>query len=104
MQNYRSVCIFLRREYKQFKVSIRRMPMAVDYGICNLVGGRFYISINRKLCEGGAILCLLHEYGHVLSWHEDTAPSEHGPAFGRAYHEVWEAYLRYLDSGNREGA
>ncbi len=42
-------------------------------------------------------------------WHDDKAPSQHGPAFGRAYHEVWEAYLRYLglareNEGHRNGS
>jgi hypothetical protein len=102
MRNYRSLCQFLRREYSQFRLSIRRVPMGSDYGKCNLVGGTFYIAIDHSLCEGGAILCVLHEMAHVLSWHEDHAKSQHGRAFGLAYHQVWESYLRYLGRSARK--
>jgi hypothetical protein len=104
VKNYRSLCQFLRREFSDHRMSFRRVAMGTDYGKCTLLGGRFVITIDVNLCEGGACLCLLHEMAHVVSWHADKSPSQHGPAFGRAYHQVWEAYLRYIGrSAKRKG-
>lgn len=92
MNNYRSLVRWLYREYSDYPLQIRRVGLGGDYGKCDLVGKQFQIQIERDLCEGGAVLCTLHEMAHVLSWHKDKSPSQHGPEFGRAYHEVWETY------------
>lgn len=97
MKNYRALCRFLREEYgKRYKFTFRRCDLGGDYGKCDLADGRFIIRVGHQLCEGGAVLVALHEMAHVVSWHTDRAPSQHGPEFGHAYHLVWESYLKYL--------
>lgn len=66
----------------------------IDAGDCDYIRGRFYIRVDKRLCEDAAILILFHEWAHMLAW--DKKP-DHGTEWSRAYRKVYAAWLKEID-------
>lgn len=83
----------------KYPVSVRRCKMANDdFGDADFRKGKYHIRINRDLDPDFQIWVLVHEYAHCLSWnviHDRT--SEHGPYFGVAYAEAYNAAFPKAD-------
>lgn len=63
-------------------------------GFCEKRGKKFYIKIDKRLSEQMAIMILLHEWAHALSWpYCGSKEEDHGPEWGIAYAKVWRAYM-----------
>lgn len=98
MQIYRSLVSFYKRRLPALRLSVRRQRMAQDYALCRRADGGFDVRIASRLSEEAAILALIHEIGHALSWDRDKHPSDHGPEFGIGYAEAWRMYQTWLAS------
>ena len=79
-------------------VSIRRVSMP-DWGDCTFVkeskkGPMFIIRVSKELDEDCAIMILLHEWAHALSWGSDSHRiRSHGPEWGIAMSRIWQAMI-----------
>ena len=60
----------------------------------------FFIRVTRKIGNDLAILQLLHEWAHALSWHEgaNIPLNDHGPEWGVAFSRVWLKFEDYCNS------
>lgn len=75
-------------------VRIRKVPMVDHVGMTILREGKtphYEIQLCTSLPENAAVLILLHEWAHALSW--DKGGSDHGPEWGIAYARCWRAYI-----------
>lgn len=97
MKNFRSLAKFYRNEFPQLRLEIRSAEIHPDYGMCQLVGDHFRITLDSELPEAARIAILIHEIGHALSWYVDEHPTEHGPLFGIGYSVAWRKYLEWLE-------
>lgn len=88
---------------KNYPVEVRRVYLANDAGYCefNDKKQQFDIRINNKLCSDAAILILLHEWAHALTWehaeHPEVDEEGHGSLFGHYYAIVWRHWCGELD-------
>lgn len=100
MENYRQFVNLLKRQFSEYKVSVRRTIMPIGLmGECILINSRkkqFYIRIDRNLDEEIAVNIVLHEWGHILSWNKPG--DDHGIEWGKAYSKVYRMYERWIDS------
>ena len=75
-------------------VSVRRVILA-DWGRCDLVeqGDEyiFRILVSRKLDPDMALLILIHEWAHAVSWSHDPMVDDHGPEWGVAHARCYSA-------------
>ena len=95
-------------------VHVRRVKMPKqDLGDCSYYPDdkKFVIRIERNLGYYMAVEVLLHEMAHALAWDKynerlcykvkDTSEEQkrlHGPKWGKAYSQVYQHFLEYLDS------
>jgi hypothetical protein len=77
--DFNQVVRFLKKKLPaQYKVSVRRKFLsgdtAADVGLENhkTKGKYFLIRIDKRLQNDAAILILLHEWAHVLTWTNDA--------------------------------
>jgi hypothetical protein len=76
----------------RYPVRVSRVRLTENAGDCDLIRKRFYIRVDNRLCEDTAILILLHEWSHALSWH-DSKRFDHGQAWGKAYSKIWSKWV-----------
>lgn len=60
---------------------------------------KFVIRITRKIGNDHAIMHLLHEFAHAISWQENQQidTDDHGPEWGVAYSRVYRTFKDYLN-------
>ncbi|MCK9459728.1 MAG: hypothetical protein M0R80_08825 [Proteobacteria bacterium] len=98
MKNFHQVSNVLKKHFPNYKVSIRRVVVPPDIaGECCLLPTRkkckqFMIKIDHSLDEDAAILILLHEWSHILSW--QARGDDHGIEWGKAYSRIYRVYLK----------
>lgn len=98
MKHFRSLAKFYRNTFPELRLEIRTSnAIGSDYGMCQLIGDHFRVTLRRDLPECTRIAILIHEMGHALSWHVDEHPTEHGPLFGVGYSVAWRKYLEWLE-------
>ena len=80
-----------------FKVRVTRFKVKEYAGDCalNLKKKQFSIRIHKDLNPDSAVLVLLHEWAHALSWAYDETIDEHGPEWGVAYSRVYSCWLEH---------
>jgi hypothetical protein len=67
------------------------------HAFTRLVDKSFEILIDKDADQSAQLMLLIHEVAHVLSWHADKHPSEHGKHFGIAYSKAWRMYLPWME-------
>lgn len=69
-------------------------------GDCELLGSRrkrFKIRVNKDLSEDSAVLVLLHEIAHAITWDsDDVLPGDHNAFWGIAYSQVYKTWMGVL--------
>lgn len=80
------------------------------YGECYLSKKKFYIHINKDLCEESAVETLIHEVAHARAWShlhdsldlDSFYERSHDASWGVAYSEVYRVYEQfYLNSDEK---
>lgn len=74
-----------------------RVRAIADDGRAALTGeGNRSITLRRGLPPVAIIDVLIHEWAHLFAWdlHPDRDIEEHGAEWGRAFGEVYTAYMR----------
>ena len=82
-------------------VTVRVVDIATDRKcIAETIPGtrRIIIEIHKHLKWAPAIDCLLHEFGHAVTWRSKD-PKHHGPEFAATYGRI---YSDWFDSGGAE--
>jgi hypothetical protein len=93
MDDFRQLAKIFKKEFPEYKVSIRRVKMADgDAGECNkLSKDKFLIKVNKKTNHDEQLLWLLHEVAHMLSW--EHKGDDHSIHWGKAYAKCYKIYL-----------
>jgi hypothetical protein len=101
MQKFQTYNKLVRRLKKEippgFPVSVRRVKMKKNDGLCTKKGNKFLITIDKALNESSAIDTLVHEWAHALNWnhlHDSLTQEEfekvaHDASWGVAYAKVY---------------
>lgn len=100
MKTYRRLVIALKKEYPQYKVTVRRKKLSEGYdGLTTHQGGnRFLIEISKELTEQAAIDTLVHEFGHCPAWNEYAVHSiEHGPQWGLEHSRCYRVLEKVME-------
>ena len=84
----------LRACFPSHRVHVRRRRLGLDYGTCAYRPPLFLITLDASLSRDAAILVLVHEWAHVLSWDRYTQ-EPHCDRFGIAYARAWRAYEQW---------
>lgn len=103
MKTYRRLVIALKKEYPQYKVTVRRKKLSEGYdGLTTHLGGnRFLIEISKELTEQAAIDTLVHEAAHCPAWHEYTVHGvEHGPQWGLEHSRCYRVLERVMNEAH----
>ena len=80
-------------------VKVRRVPLEEQFGDCSFIrqskeGPYFLIRVAKSLDPDSALLILIHEWAHCLSWGSVSHRiRHHGPEWGIAMSRIWQALL-----------
>lgn len=93
MKNFRKIVNLFKSKFPEHTVSVRRthLPDSLQ-GDCSMKGNQFLIRINNHLQEDQAIDTFLHEWAHVLAWHNPG--DDHGSEWGKAYSRVYRLFIK----------
>lgn len=88
---------FFRKEFPEHKFKVKRVSLKDDYGNCLYYKNNdtYIIFLDKNISKDAQILLFVHEFAHVLSYHKDLHPSDHGPIFGIAYARAWRSYIKW---------
>lgn len=86
-----------------YPVSVRRTKLNNLDGDCSLGNKKFFIRINKDICEASAIETLLHEWAHAIAWNHlhdsmdwvEFEKRSHDASWGVAYSEVYRIYEEF---------
>jgi hypothetical protein len=75
-------------------ITVKRCKVSGESaGDCSKDGNRFIIRVDKDLSEDAAILVLMHEWSHSISWDSNFMPGDHHVIWGIAYAMVWKTWL-----------
>jgi hypothetical protein len=102
MRQFQKLIRFLKKEYPQYKVRVRRKKLpGCLLGECEWKpDGWFTIRIQPHLPEEVANHILVHEWAHVLAW--DLPGDDHGRHWGRAYSKLYRQFMQFLEDDEAE--
>lgn len=89
---------FFRQEFPlnyPIKVTVAKVPDGYA-GDCTLMKKprHYRIRISNELPADAAVLVLIHEFAHALSWNSDKIlPGDHNAVWGIAYGQVYRAWF-----------
>lgn len=79
-------------------VRVRLRPMADDGRAAVSPTGRRSIALQRGLPAVSLVDALIHEWAHLFAWDLHAGDiEEHGAEWGRAFAEVYTAYMQEVD-------
>lgn len=93
----RRLANLIKREYPDYKITVRRIPLAVFGRWRHIKGNHFGISIKRGATIDEQIDSLMHESAHVVNqyWPEQ-GKQQHTRSWGIEHAKIYALYEEHL--------
>lgn len=96
MSNFNKLRNLLKKQFPQYKVSVRRVKLKKAYGTWQVIDRKkkmFLIKIDKSATEGEQIDSLCHEWSHICQADNTfEGLNQHHSAWGITYAKLYRLY------------